>query len=201
MMESRYRWRCRRVCGDHGGAALRWGMPKIEGRIFDTRTRLFVLAFWTQEFAIAAAHQGEATLHEADGTIAQIMRLPGALRDTLPAKKTFGDRTIGFALIASVQRTQDQGKPLAPLRRDVGQQRTRRMAAQRTPERLGSLGAELKRRVQWQLDRLRCASGRQFLHPHAMRGATEPEHGMPAVCVLPQLAGRQSCQIQSDRLS
>ena len=36
MMKSRYRWRCRRVCGDHGGAALRRGMPKIEGWIFDT---------------------------------------------------------------------------------------------------------------------------------------------------------------------
>ena len=193
-MESRYRWRCRRVCGDHGGAALRRGMPKIEGWIFDTRKgRLFVLAPWTQEFAISAAHQGEAALHEADGTIAQIVRLPGALRDTLLVKKAFGDRAIGFALVASVQRTQDQGKPLAPLRRKVGQRWTRRAAAQRTPERLGRLGAELKRRVQGQLDRLRRPSCRQFLHPHAMRGTTEPEHGMPAVRVLPQLAGRQSC--------
>ena len=70
MMRSRYRWRCRRVCGDHGGAALRRGMPKIEGWIFDTPKGLFVLASWTQEFAIAAAHQGEAALHEADGAIA-----------------------------------------------------------------------------------------------------------------------------------
>jgi hypothetical protein len=68
-MESRYHRRCRRVCGDHGGAALRRGMPKIEGWIFDTRKGLFVLAFWTQEFAIAAAHQGEAALDQADGTI------------------------------------------------------------------------------------------------------------------------------------
>ena len=70
MMRSRYRWRCRRVCGDHGGAALRRGMPKIEGWIFDTPKGLFVLAPWTQQFAIAAAHQGEAALHEADGAIA-----------------------------------------------------------------------------------------------------------------------------------
>jgi hypothetical protein len=114
---------------------------------------LFVLASWTQQFAIAAAHQSEATLHEADGTIAQIVRLPGALRDALLAKKTFGDRTIGFALIASVQRTQDQGKPLAPLRRKVGRGWTRRTAAQRTTERFGGLGAKLKRRVYWQLYR------------------------------------------------
>jgi len=70
MMKSRNRWRCRRLCGDPGGASPRRGMPKIEGRIFDTPRGLFVLASWTQEFAITAAHQGETTLHEADGTIA-----------------------------------------------------------------------------------------------------------------------------------
>ena len=112
-----------------------------------------MLAFWTQEFAIATAHQGEAALHQADGTIAQIMRLPRALGDALLAKKAFSDRTIGFALIASVQRTQDQGKPLAPLRRKVGRGWTRRTAAQRTTERFGGLGAKLKRRVYWQLYR------------------------------------------------
>ena len=86
-------------------------MPKIEGWIFDTpASGLVMLAFWTQEFAIATAHQGEAALHQADGTIAQIMRLPRALGDALLAKKAFSDRTIGFALIASVQRTQDQGQ-------------------------------------------------------------------------------------------
>ena len=95
-------------------------MPKIEGWIFDTLRGLFVLASWTQEFAIAAAHQSEAALHEADGTIAQIMRLPGALRDTLLAKEAFGDRAIALVFIAPVQCAQDQRKPLAPLRRKVG---------------------------------------------------------------------------------
>ena len=160
-----------------------------------------MLAFWTQEFAIAAAHQGEAALHQADGTIAQIMRLPRALGDALLAKKAFSDRTIGFALIASVQRTQDQGKPPAPLRWKVGRRWTRRTAAQRTHERLGRLGTELKRGVHWQRYRLRRAGCWQFFHPHAMRGVTKAEHGMPSVGVLPQLAGRQSCQIQRDRLS
>ena len=53
------------------------------------------------------------------------MRLPGALRNALLAKKAFGDRAIAFVLIAPVQRTQDQGKPLAPLRGKVGQRWTR----------------------------------------------------------------------------
>lgn len=152
---------------------------------------LFVLASWAQEFAIATAHQSEATLDQADGTIAQVMRLPGALRDTLLAKKALGDRAISLALIASVQCTQDQRKPLAPLRRKVGQRRTRSAAAQRTHERLGSLGAEFKRRVQWQHYRLRRAGDRKFFHPDAMRGVAEPEHGMPAVRILPQFRGQQ----------
>ena len=75
--------------------------------MFDTLKGLFVLVSWAEEFAIVAAHQGEAALHEADGTIAQIMRLPRALRDSLLAKKAFSDRPIGFAFIASVERTQD----------------------------------------------------------------------------------------------
>ena len=93
-------------------------MPKIEVWIFDIPRGLLVLAPWTQQFAIATAHQGKAALHEADGSIAKVMRFPGVLRNTLLAKNSLGDRAIGFVVIASVQRTQDQGKPLAPLRRN-----------------------------------------------------------------------------------
>ena len=49
-------------------------------------------------------------MHEADGAIAQIMGLPGVLRDTLLAKKALGDRAIVFALIVSVQCAQDQAQ-------------------------------------------------------------------------------------------
>jgi hypothetical protein len=59
-------------------------------------------------------------------------------------------------------------------------------------------GAQTTSPVATQLIGMR--SGRQFLHPHAMCGVTKAEHGMPAVGVLPQFAGRQSCQIQRDRL-
>src|SRR5262245_46874838 len=101
------------------------------------------------------------------------MRLPGALRDTLLFKQAFGDRAIALAFNASVQCTQDKGKPLTPLRRLAKQWGTGRTAAQRTPERLSGLGAELKRRVHRQLYRLRHAGYGQFLHPQTMRGTTE----------------------------
>ena len=61
------------------------------------------------------------------------------------------------------------------------------------------LGRGLERRVQRQFHRLRRTGCGQLLHPHAMRGATEPDHGVPAVRVLSQLLDRQPRQIQSDR--
>ena len=117
MMKSRCRWRRRRVCDDHGEAALRRGMPKTEGGFPIPLKGLFALAFWPQEFAIAAAHQGEAALYKADGATPQIMGFPRVLRDSLLAKKGFSDLAIGFALAVSVERAQGQGETLAPLRR------------------------------------------------------------------------------------
>lgn len=78
---------------------------------------LFVLPFWTQEFSIAAAHQGETALYKADGATAQIMGFPRAFRDSFLAKKAFGDLAIGFAHAVPVERAQGQGEPLAALRR------------------------------------------------------------------------------------
>ena len=92
-------------------------MPKTEGGFPIPLRALFALAFWPKEFAIAAAYQGEAALYKADGATAQIMGLPRALRDSLLAKKAFGDLAIGFALATAVERPQGQGEPLAPLRR------------------------------------------------------------------------------------
>jgi hypothetical protein len=67
-------------------------MPMIRGRIFDTpRQALPVSAPGPQKFAIAAAHQCEAALHETDGSIAQIVRFPGAIRDTPFAEQRLGN--------------------------------------------------------------------------------------------------------------
>ena len=168
-------------------------MPKIEGWIFDTLKVLFVLASWAEEFAIVAAHQGEAALHEADGTIAQIMRLPGALRDSLLAKKAFGDRAIGLPSLrpSSARKTKANRWRRCGGSSDSGGHGERPLSVRQSD--WAAWARSSNERVQWQLNRLRRSGCRQFLHPHAMRGAIEPEHGMPAVRVLPQLAGRQSC--------
>jgi hypothetical protein len=52
--------------------------------------------------AIATAHQREAALHEADGSITQIVRFPGVIRDAFLAEQRFGDRTISAAGCTSI---------------------------------------------------------------------------------------------------
>ncbi|SDJ69052.1 hypothetical protein SAMN05444171_0988 [Bradyrhizobium lablabi] len=60
----------------------------IKGLIFDTpEEALLASALGPQKVAIAAAHQCEATLHETDGSIAQVVCFPGTIRDVLLAKQ------------------------------------------------------------------------------------------------------------------
>lgn len=74
-------------------------MPKFEGAIFGTPlgAALLVPAPGPQKFAIASAHQREAALHETDGSAAQIVRLPDAIRYALFAEQNLCDAAIGRA--------------------------------------------------------------------------------------------------------
>lgn len=65
---------------------------------------LFVFAPGPQKLAIATAHQRKATLHETDGSITQIVRFPSTIRDMLFAEHRFGNRTVGAASRASIER-------------------------------------------------------------------------------------------------
>lgn len=75
---------------------------------------LFVAA-GPQNFAVSSAYQREADLHQADRSIAQIVRLPGAIRDALFAEQRFGDSAIGTAGAASIERTDRGAQTFAPL--------------------------------------------------------------------------------------
>ena len=78
----------------------------MEGAIFDTPgDALLVLATGPQKFAVTTAHQCEAALHQADCSIAQIMRLPSAIGDAPFAEQRFGDNAITAAGAASIERT------------------------------------------------------------------------------------------------
>ena len=88
----------------------------IGGSLFDTHEEaLLVSALGPQKSAIAAAHQCEAALHETDGSIAQIVRFPGAVRDTLFAEEGVGDNTITAAGRARIERADGGAQPLSSL--------------------------------------------------------------------------------------
>lgn len=59
-------------------------MPKIRGWNFGIprNDRLLLAARLAEQVAIAAAHQRKTGLHQTDGSIAQIVSLPGPLGDT-----------------------------------------------------------------------------------------------------------------------
>ena len=91
-------------------------MPTIKGLIFDTpREALLVSALGAQKFAIAAAHQCETALYEADGSIAQIVRFPGAIRNALFAEDNLGERTISASRRAGIERANSSAQPSASL--------------------------------------------------------------------------------------
>ncbi len=92
-------------------------MPKIKGSIFDTPKRmvLSVPAPGPQELTIAAAHQREATLHQTDGPIAQVVGFPGTIWDALLAEHRFGDGAICTAGTLCIERANSLAQAFAPL--------------------------------------------------------------------------------------
>lgn len=78
-------------------------------------TALLVPAPRPQKFAVAPAHQRGAALHQTDRSIAQIMRLPGAIGDSLFAEEHFGNNAIAAAGAASIQRTDRGAQTFLPL--------------------------------------------------------------------------------------
>ena len=94
------------------------GMPKMRGR-FPAPLALFLARWWTKQGAIAAMHQGQASLHQADGAAAQFVGLPRALGDAFLAEQHLGDHAIRGAIYVTIERSQRQGQPFAPLCRKL----------------------------------------------------------------------------------
>jgi len=76
-----------------GGDAEYWGADFRH----PWRTALLVPAPGPQKFAIASAHQREATFYETDGSAAQIVRFPGTMGYALFPEQSFSDATISRA--------------------------------------------------------------------------------------------------------
>lgn len=78
---------------------------------------LFVPTAGSQKFAVASAYQREAALHQADRSIAQIVRLPGAIRDALFAEQRFGGSAIAATGSMRIERADSGAQAFAPLLR------------------------------------------------------------------------------------
>lgn len=81
------------------------------------KSALLLFAPVAQQLAIAATHQRNAALDQANGAIAEIVGFPGTLGDALLTEQHFGDRTIGTAVHAPIERTNRQNQAFAALRR------------------------------------------------------------------------------------
>ena len=87
------------------------------GRVFGTPGKqLFLWRSWTQQCAIAAAHQRETVLNQANGPVAQIVGSPIVLGDTPGAEQDFCNFAVGAAVHPRIERAQGECEPPATLR-------------------------------------------------------------------------------------
>ncbi len=94
MVEERRRDR-RRVNGNNGGMEPQRGMPKMGGVFSAPRmAELFLPGCGAQQRTVAAAHQSDTALDQADGQAAKIMILPGTAKNALLAEQALCDFTI-----------------------------------------------------------------------------------------------------------
>lgn len=78
-------------------------------------TALLAPALGPQKFAIASTRHRYPALYESDRSIAQLVGLPGAIGDALPAEQCFRDNAITTARAVRVKRTDRSTQALAPL--------------------------------------------------------------------------------------
>ena len=76
---------------------------------------LFLARWWPQQCAIAATHQGEAALNEANGPVAQVVGFPGAFGNLSGAKQDFRDFAVATAVHPPIERTKSERQPPATL--------------------------------------------------------------------------------------
>ena len=92
-------------------------MPKKGGSVFDTPVELLFFTRWrSQQCAIATAHQGEAGLNQANGSIAQVVGFPGSFGDVLGTKQDFRDFAVRAAVHPRIERAKRERQAMTTLR-------------------------------------------------------------------------------------
>ncbi len=125
----------------------------MRGSIFDTPGRTPISSEWrTQKGAIAAPHQSDAVLDQADGTAAQIVRFPVAIRDATSPEQAFCYFAIAVSLQPPIERAHGQYEPPTPLERQRKRRRAQGALFERRPKSVCRLRADVEICVEWQID-------------------------------------------------
>jgi hypothetical protein len=163
----------------------------MSGAIYGTPSRgLVSAARLAKQFAIATAHQRKTGLDEPDGSVPQIVRLPGPFGDTLGTKQAFRNHTIAVALDAAIERAQRERQPLSPLQGQLVEGRTSRAAVERPPEPPRRVGADLEIFIEHQMGGIGLVRSWRFCQPKPMFDVLNAQQNMPAVKGLTDVCGR-----------
>lgn len=157
-------------------------MPNVPVTKFDTPLAGSGLAAWSsQQRAIAAAHQRKPALDKSDGSVAHIVRLPGAFGNTFGAEQRFGDLAVCAAVEPAVESAQRKHEPLSPLGRQLVQWRSWQPSVQCTPEAMRCIGVCNEIAIKWQFCCISGAEYRRLTQPQPMLDVVHLQDGVPAI--------------------
>jgi hypothetical protein len=165
---------------------------------YPQQNRLFLGRWRPQQRAIAATHQREAALNQANGPIAQIVGSPVAFGNASGAEQNFRDFPVGAALHPRIKRSQGEREPPAAALRERMQRRPRRPAVKSSPQAPACIRAEFKVTIEREFDGITAGNDWRFFEPNAMFYLLQTQYGVPAVRALPQLTVGQAVEIQGN---
>ena len=89
----------------------------MRGRVFDTPKNRLILTRWrAQQRSVAAAHQSETALNQANGPIAQIVGSPVAFGNAAGIEQDFCNFAISAAVHARIERAQGERQSSSAMR-------------------------------------------------------------------------------------
>jgi hypothetical protein len=174
-------------------------MPKIGG-VFSIPLKrvLFFARCRTQQCAIAATHQRKTALDQANGPVAQVVRLPVAFGDASGAEQDFRYFPVGAAVGPGIERAQSKREPAPTMRGKHMQRRPWRPAIEGSPQPPARIRAEFKVAIEREFDCVGAGNDRRFLEPNAMFYLVQTHYCVPPIRALPQLTFGQVSEIQGN---
>ena len=174
-------------------------MPKIGGAFSIPLTEQLFLRRWrTQQSAIAAPHQCETAVNQANGPVAQIVRSPVAFGNAPGAEQDLCNLAVGAAVHPRIERAQGERQSPAAMRGKRMQRLPQRAAIKGSPQSPTSVRTEFEVAIERKFDRVGNSNDWCFFQPNTVLHAVQMQYGMPTVRSLPQLGFAQFAQVQPD---